>query len=431
MIRFGATLVGRRALLLGILFAAVSAGQAVAQEDKPDKPDKKDATPKAEDPEYRFDFYLFGGGHFFTQDHALGRVVGDSTGKSPKSAGMFGGEFGLHLNRWIGFEGELAIIPTRTRNDDPNFTINNDPNFDFTSKMYVFAYRGSFVLNLNDHYWFQPFLLAGYGGLTSLVSDSTKASAGTESFVHAGLGFKIGITPMVGIRFDGRISVPWTALPVIAVLLAAGSAIALVGGRQPRLPLRDRTASPPPSPPEKTRPIEWAAQAASPAPILVNSLPPSAFASTPEARVVRRLSRQEHAMPPAPALSKGAAVSAEAQSLANALARWRRDGNAEAALALLDAHERLFVHGALSVEAKVAQAEILLALGRRDQALVVLDSLHLASLPRVRELRTLRGELRAQAGRCRDAHTDLSHVILDTATDDLGKRASLAMAKCP
>jgi len=136
-------------------------------------------------------------------------------------------------------------------------------------------------------------------------------------------------------------------------------------------------------------------------------------------------------MPPAPALSKGAAVSAEAQSLANALARWRRDGNAEAALALLDAHERLFVHGALSVEAKVAQAEILLALGRRDQALVVLDSLHLASLPRVRELRTLRGELRAQAGRCRDAHTDLSHVILDTATDDLGKRASLAMAKCP
>jgi hypothetical protein len=56
--------------------------------------------------------------------------------------------------------------------------------------MYVFAYRGSFVLNLNDHYWFQPFLLAGYGGLTSLVSDSTKASAGTESFVHAGAGLQ-------------------------------------------------------------------------------------------------------------------------------------------------------------------------------------------------------------------------------------------------
>ena len=215
MSRFRATLVGRRALVLGLLFAAVSAGQALAQEDKPDTPDKKDATPKVEDPEYRFDFYLFGGGHFFTQDHALGRVKGDSTGLSPKSAGMFGGEFGLHLNRWIGFEGEVAMIPTRTRNDDPNFTLNNDPSYDFTSKMFIFAYRGSFVLNLNDHYWFQPFLLAGYGALTSLVSDSTKASAGTESYVHAGLGFKIGFTPMVGIRFDGRISVPWTALPVI------------------------------------------------------------------------------------------------------------------------------------------------------------------------------------------------------------------------
>jgi OOP family OmpA-OmpF porin len=208
MSRFRATLVGRRALVLGMLIASVSAGRAWAQEDKPDKPDKKDEPPKVEDPEYRFDFYLFGGGHFFTQDHALGRSVGDPTALSPKSAGMFGGEFGLHLNRWIGFEGELALVPTRTRNDQPDLG-------DFSSKMFIFAYRGSFVLNLNDHYWFQPFLLAGYGALTSLVSDSTKASAGTESFVHAGLGFKIGFTPMVGIRFDGRVSVPWTALPVI------------------------------------------------------------------------------------------------------------------------------------------------------------------------------------------------------------------------
>jgi len=38
---------------------------------------------------------------------------GDPTAKSPKSSGMFGGEFGLHLNRWIGFEGEFAVMPTR------------------------------------------------------------------------------------------------------------------------------------------------------------------------------------------------------------------------------------------------------------------------------------------------------------------------------
>ena len=213
MSRFRATLVGRRALLLGALFTSLSAGQAWAQDqdqdqDRGDKnKNKNQAVPKEEDPEYRFDFGLFGGGHFFTTDHALGRTKVDPTDVSPKSSGMFGGEFGLHLNRWIGFEGEIAIIPTRTLDSS------GDPAYD--TKIYVFAYRGSFVLNLNDYYWFRPFLLAGYGGLTSLVSDSQKANSGTESFVHAGIGFKIGCTPMVGIRFDGRIAVPWTALPVI------------------------------------------------------------------------------------------------------------------------------------------------------------------------------------------------------------------------
>jgi OOP family OmpA-OmpF porin len=201
--------------VLGAFFTVVCARQASAQDKTQDKAKdeaKGEAAPREENPEYRFDFGLFGGGHFFTQDHALGRAKTDSKGMSPKSSGMFGGEFGFHLNRWIGFEAEFAAIPTRTRNDDPN---PDEP--DHGTKMVVFAYRGSFVLNLNDNYTFQPFLLAGYGGLTSLVSDSTKANSGTESFVHAGAGFKIGITPRVGVRIDGRISIPWTALPLIPI----------------------------------------------------------------------------------------------------------------------------------------------------------------------------------------------------------------------
>jgi outer membrane protein OmpA-like peptidoglycan-associated protein len=196
---FRATLFGRRALVLGALLTTIWAGQASAET-------KDEAAP--ESPEYRFDFGLFGGGHFFTKDHALGRAKSDPTAKSPKSSGLFGGEFGLHLNRWIGFEGEFAVMPTKTRNDQPD-------SGDFGTKLWVFAYRGSFVLNLSDSYMFQPFLLVGYGGLTSIVDDSTKAKASTESFLHAGAGFKIGFTPQVGIRIDGRISVPWTALPVI------------------------------------------------------------------------------------------------------------------------------------------------------------------------------------------------------------------------
>jgi hypothetical protein len=123
-------------------------------------------------------------------------------------------------------------------------------------------------------------------------------------------------------------------------------------------------------------------------------------------------------------------LSAEARSLSDALVRWRRDGDAEAALGLLGVHESRFPRGVLSVEARVARAEILLALSRRDQAAAVLDSLSLAGLPRVRELATIRGELRAQAGRCVEARLDLGPVMHDTASDDLARRAARALDAC-
>ena len=99
-------------------------------------------------------------------------------------------------------------------------------------------------------------------------------------------------------------------------------------------------------------------------------------------------------------------------------------------MVLLVGHDRRFAHGALSVESKVARAEILLTLARRDQALVVLDSLPLAGLPRARELGTIRGELRAQHGRCQEARADLTRVSA-CVDDDLSKHAVRAMANCP
>jgi OOP family OmpA-OmpF porin len=158
--------------------------------------------------EYRYDFGLFGGAHFFTSDHVLGRSKGDPTDIAPASSGMFGGQLGLHFNRWIGIEGEAAAIPTKTHN--PN-------NIDaYDTKIWVFAYRASVLLHLSDDYMFQPFILAGYGGLTSLVGDSSKVRNDNWGFLHAGAGFKLGFTPFVGMRIDGRILVPWTALsPVV------------------------------------------------------------------------------------------------------------------------------------------------------------------------------------------------------------------------
>jgi hypothetical protein len=161
-------------LTLGALIL-LTGGQRAAAE-------PKDAPPTKEEPaEFRFDFGLFGGGHFFDSNHSLGRGPDSPEGLSPKSSGVFGGRLGLHFNRWIGLEAEVDATPTKTR--------------DGQTSMWVFGYRGSLIVNLTDSYQFQPFILAGYGGLTSLVSDTTVVPSSTWGFMHAGLGFKIGFTP--------------------------------------------------------------------------------------------------------------------------------------------------------------------------------------------------------------------------------------------
>ena len=156
--------------------------------------------------EFRFDFGVFGGVHFFNSKHALGSYPGIEndptawTNGSPNLVGgTFGGRLGLHFNRWIGLEAEVDATPDiETRKGG--------------TSMWVLGYRGSVILNLTDSYVFQPFILAGYGGLTS----TNVVGADTYGFLHAGLGFKLGFTPWTGLRLDGRIMAPWTSLdPVL------------------------------------------------------------------------------------------------------------------------------------------------------------------------------------------------------------------------
>ena len=196
-LRSGVLTLGAFILLLG--------GQSAAAESKEAPPSKE------EPPEFRFDFGLFGGGHFFDNNHSLGRAPDSPPELSPASGGVFGGRLGLHFNRWFGLEAEVDATPTHTRNHN--------------ASMWVFGYRGSLILNLTDSYQFQPFILAGYGGLTSLVDNSNPAlivqqdipASSTWGFMHAGVGFKVGFTPWTGLRVDGRIMAPWTALaPVIS-----------------------------------------------------------------------------------------------------------------------------------------------------------------------------------------------------------------------
>jgi hypothetical protein len=223
-------------------------------------------------------------------------------------------------------------------------------------------------------------------------------------------------------------------LVALAVLLVAGTVMALAGGWRPRAFFASFMGSQNdmPSPaPAKARAKGQGGTAAVP-------IAPQPTPTIPEARpqpAPRRLARAGNSPASAPEVKELAPpegpLSVEARSLADALASWRRDGKAEAALALLAVHQRRFPHGALWVESQVARAEILLALARSEQALAVLDSLTLANLPRARELQTLRCELRAQAGRCQDARADLIRVLSTTASDELGKRASRALSACP
>jgi outer membrane PBP1 activator LpoA protein len=122
---------------------------------------------------------------------------------------------------------------------------------------------------------------------------------------------------------------------------------------------------------------------------------------------------------------------AESRSFGAALEHWHRAHDGKAALAALDLHERRFPHGEFRLEAHLLRAEILLAGGQEREALALLDPLSLAGLPRARELRTVRGELRIMFGRCAEGRADLGAVLDEGTSDVLAQRARRALIDCP
>ena len=98
----------------------------------------------------------------------------------------------------------------------------------------------------------------------------------------------------------------------------------------------------------------------------------------------------------------------EPRLLAEARTRLQAGHDARGALALIAEHQRRFPRGALALEARITEVESLVALGRRSEALAVLELLSLDALPRAAEIGVLRAELRAEAGRHRDAITDFT-----------------------
>lgn len=101
---------------------------------------------------------------------------------------------------------------------------------------------------------------------------------------------------------------------------------------------------------------------------------------------------EPRALPP-PADS--GALAAESRALERALIKLRREHDPRGALSVLDESRALFEKGALAQEAQVARVDALLALGRRSEALAILERLPLTHMGRGGELQLVRAELRA------------------------------------
>jgi TolA-binding protein len=126
-----------------------------------------------------------------------------------------------------------------------------------------------------------------------------------------------------------------------------------------------------------------------------------------------------------------ATLAEEARLLALGLRQLRNDGDAEAALVTFAAYLRRFPDGALAPEADIGRVEALIALDRYDDALAILDGLpETRQVVRGRELASLRGELRARAGRCAEAEADFARVLRQSLGDGAEERALIGRANC-
>ncbi len=135
---------------------------------------------------------------------------------------------------------------------------------------------------------------------------------------------------------------------------------------------------------------------------------------------------------PAGAVEPGAAdaLAAESGLVRRAVEKLRVERDAAAALGILDDYQARFPNGVFANEARFARIDALLVLGRRAEALEVLEKAGLGELPRHGELRVLRGELLAEAGRCREAVEAFTRELDSGLTGSLAERSLHGRAIC-
>jgi tetratricopeptide (TPR) repeat protein len=116
------------------------------------------------------------------------------------------------------------------------------------------------------------------------------------------------------------------------------------------------------------------------------------------------------------------AIAEQTRILTAALERLREARDPAGALALCDRFAERFPNGVVAPEIGRVRVDALLALGKRKRALEALERLALDGLPRGAELRVLRGELRLEAGRAKEALEDFE-AALPQVSGDVAARA--------
>jgi hypothetical protein len=121
-------------------------------------------------------------------------------------------------------------------------------------------------------------------------------------------------------------------------------------------------------------------------------------------------------------------IAQEARLLGRALQSLHHDHDPRAALAALDDHAARFPSGVFGPEADITRVDALLALDRRQSALVVLDRLEIPDTTRGRELVVVRAELRVGARRYAEAIADFTRTL--AGGDALSERALHGRIAC-
>jgi len=216
-------------------------------------------------------------------------------------------------------------------------------------------------------------------------------------------------------------------LVVVALLTGTTLGLAASGWIEPLRERWIRRAVEPPVPAADPPRRRLRARRAEPAPVeeppavVAPALEPApAPAAAPAPVPLRR---------PGPSIAPDAGPRRETALLATAIRKLRRAGDARGALSALDERAAAFPGGELAPEADLVRVEALLALGERGAALRLLDE-RADAPPRARQALLVRGELRAEAGRCADAARDLGMVLSHPPRDALDARALLARASC-